>query len=129
MDCTPSLLGVGFIIGPNIAALMFAGGITGWYVMIPLIEMLSSSVTIFPATHALNTLSADDIWSNYIRYIGAGCVAFGGLLSLIKILPLLKTTLISGFQELFAQFELKDIRLRTDQDISLRWLIIGSLLV
>jgi putative OPT family oligopeptide transporter len=129
IDCTPSLLGVGYIIGPKIAALMFAGGLTGWYVMIPLIEMLSSNLTIFPATVPLDQLSFDDVWSNYIRYIGAGCVAFGGLLSLIKIFPLLAKTFVFGFQELFSQFELKDIRVRTDQDISLRWLILGSLLV
>ncbi len=129
IDCTPSLLGVGYIIGPKIAALMFAGGLTGWYVFIPLIEMLSSNITIFPAVVPLNTLSPDELWSNYIRYIGAGCVAFGGLLSLIKILPLVKNTFVFGFQELFAQFELKDIRIRTDQDISLRWLILGSIFV
>lgn len=129
IDCTPSLLGVGFIIGPRISALMFAGGLTGWYLFIPLIEMLSSNQIIFPSTTPLNLLSPDAIWSNYIRYIGAGCVAFGGIVSLIKIFPLLKKTFIHGFEELFFQFHLKDVRIRTDQDISLRWLILGSLLV
>lgn len=129
IDCTPSLLGVGFIIGPRISALMFAGGLTGWYLFIPLIEMLASNQIIFPATTPLSLLSPDDIWSSYIRYIGAGCVAFGGIVSLIKILPLIKKTFVHGFEELFFQFHLKDVRIRTDQDISLRWLILGSLLV
>ena len=108
---------------------MFAGGLTGWYVLLPLVELMSSNITIFPATVPLNQLSFDDVWSNYIRYIGAGCVAFGGMLSLFKILPLVKNTFVFGFQELFAQFNLKDIRIRTDQDISLRWLILGCLFV
>ncbi len=129
LDTTPALLGVGYIIGPKIAALMFAGGLTGWFVFIPLIELLSSSQVIFPATAPLNTLSHEAIWSHYIRYIGAGCVAFGGIISLIKIIPLLKKTVIVGFKELFSGFELKDLRVRTDQDISLRWLILGSILV
>jgi putative OPT family oligopeptide transporter len=129
IDCTPSLLGVGFIIGPRIAALMFAGGLTGWFLIIPLIQMLSSDLIIFPATTPLSMLTTEEIWSDYIRYIGAGCVAFGGLISLIKIFPLIKKTFVFGLQELFAGFSLKDVRVRTDRDISLKWLILGSLLV
>jgi putative OPT family oligopeptide transporter len=129
IDCTPSLLGVGYIIGPKIAAYMFAGGLMGWYIFIPLFAMLASNQVIFPGTIPLNELNADGIWANYIRYIGAGCVAFGGMTSLIKIFPLLQKTFVYGFQELFSKIQFKDARVRTDQDISMRWLLLGSFFV
>ena len=129
IDCTPSLLGVGYIIGPKIAAYMFAGGLTGWYIFIPLFEMLASNQALFPSITPLNQLNADAIWSSYVRYIGAGSVAIGGIVSLFKIIPILKNTIVHGFKELFTNLSLKDARIRTDQDISMRWLILGSISV
>ena len=129
MECTPSLLGVGYIIGTRIAGLMLAGGVTGWLVYIPLISLLSSTTTLFPSTIPLNMMEAQDIWSQYIRYIGAGCVAFGGIVSLVKIIPILKKTFTHAFEELFSEFNFKDVRSRVDQDISLKWLLLGSLTV
>ncbi len=129
MDATPALLGVGAIIGPRIASLLFAGGALGWWILIPLIRLFGQGdVTIYPGTTPIAQMTADDIWSNYIRYIGAGCVAIGGLLSLFKIAPLLKKTLHVGLKELF-QFKAKETAPRVDKDISLRWLILGSLAI
>ncbi len=129
IDCTPSLLGVGFIVGPRISSLLFAGGAIGWWVIIPLIRMFGagSTTVIYPAHVAINTMDAEMVWSNYVRYIGAGTVAIGGLLSLAKIAPLIVKTLRIGFDELFQGFSFKPHPLRTDRDISLRWLLIGSL--
>ncbi len=125
-DGTPALLGVGYIIGPRIASVIFAGGAFGWWVLIPLIKMFDiSSEVIYPGTIPVAQMSADDIWSNYIRYIGAGAVATGGLLSLFNILPLIWKTIHHGFKELF-QKPLSTHIPRTDKDISLRWLILGS---
>ena len=130
MDCTPALLGVGFIIGPRISGLLFAGGALGWWVLIPLIHMFGAGdVTIFPATMQISQMSADDIWSDYIRYIGAGTIAVGGILSLFKIAPLIGKTLKVGFDELFQGFGLKKHVPRTDRDISLRWLLLGSVAI
>lgn len=127
IDCTPALLGVGFIIGPRIAALVFAGGAIAWWVLIPLITMFGQGDAIlYPGTIPLAQMSAHDIWSNYIRYIGAGCIACGGILSLSKIGPLIGKTLKIGFNELFQGPSKGKTILRTDRDISLRWLIIGS---
>ena len=91
MDTYPALLGVGFIIGPRISALMLAGGALGWLVLIPLISALgaSSSAAIYPATELIRNMEPGDIWNWYIRYIGAGAVAVGGIISLVKSFPLL----------------------------------------
>lgn len=129
MDCTPALLGVGFIVGPRISALLFAGGALGWWVIIPLLHMFSGDQVIYPGITPIAQMSADDLWSDYVRYIGAGTIAVGGLLSLFKIAPLIGKTLKVGFDELFQGFRANKDTLRTDRDISLRWLILGSLAI
>jgi putative OPT family oligopeptide transporter len=130
MDCTPALLGVGYIIGPRISSLLFAGGAFGWWVLIPLIHMFSTGDTpIYPSLIPLKQMSTDDIWSDYIRYIGAGTIAVGGILSLFKIAPLITKTLKVGFDELFQGFSSQKQSARTDRDISLRWLVLGSIAI
>lgn len=85
----PALLGVGFIVGPHIAAYIFAGGALGWLVIIPMISYFGGELTdtIYPASSLISDLGFWGIWDNYIRYIGAGAVAFGGIFSLIKKPP------------------------------------------
>lgn len=130
IDCTPALLGVGYIIGPRIASLLFVGGITGWWVLIPLIAKFGTGNTaIFPGTIPITQMSPEEIWSNYIRYIGAGAVGTGGLLSLFRIGPLLLKTFKMGFTELFGGIKHRAHLPRVDQDISLRWLIIGCIAI
>ena len=127
VDCTPALLGVGYIIGPRIASLLFVGGILGWWVLIPLIaEFGTGTVAIFPSTIPLSQMSPEMIWSNYIRYIGAGAVGIGGLISLFKIAPLIGKTLKVSGMELFGKGTSRRHLPRTEQDISLRYLILGS---
>lgn len=96
MDVLPALLGVGYICGPKISSYLFAGGITGWFVLMPLIVLFGSNITLFPADIPVSQLYAEGgsmaVWSNYIKYIGAGAVAAGGVLSLIKSLPLIIRT-------------------------------------
>jgi putative OPT family oligopeptide transporter len=130
IDCTPALLGVGFIVGPRISALLFAGGALGWWVLIPLIRMFGTGdIAIFPGNTPIAEMSSEEIWSDYVRYIGAGAIAIGGILSLIKIAPLIGKTLKVGFDELFQGFNLKKQLIRTDRDISLRWLILGAIAI
>lgn len=131
IDATPALMGVGYIIGPRIAGLMFAGGAIGWWVIIPLISMFGGggNVVVFPSTTPIMQMGAEDIWSDYIRYIGAGAVAIGGLLGLFKIWPMLFKTVHVGFKELFAGFKSKDHLERTDRDISMAWLVLGSIAI
>ena len=94
LDAYPSLLGVGYIIGPRISGQMLAGGLFAWIVMIPAISFFGTGnlTPIFPATKPIGTMDAWTIWDNYIRYIGAGAVATGGLISLIRTLPVLYFT-------------------------------------
>ena len=131
IDCTPSLLGVGYIIGARTSALIFAGGGLAWWVIIPLIRMFSegSEAIIHPGTVPISQMSADDLWGHYVRYIGAGAVAIGGFLSLFQIAPLIGKTLRVGFNELFQGMHQQKECMRTDKDISLRWLILGALAI
>lgn len=127
IDATPALLGVGYIIGPKISAIMFAGSVLTWWAIIPLIFTFGLGDTpIHPALTAVSEMSADDIWSQYVRYIGAGTLAFGGILSLLKIIPLLYKCVHMSIKELFGGLQARAHLPRTDQDISLAWLVIGS---
>ncbi|NGX39990.1 MAG: hypothetical protein KR126chlam1_01330 [Chlamydiae bacterium] len=127
IDCTPALLGVGFIIGPRIASILFAGGMVGWWVIIPLIAKFGTGTALIPpGTIPVEHMSPEDIWSSYVRYIGAGTVGIGGLLSLVKIFPLLGRTFHVGFKELITGAKHHKRLPRTDKDISMRWLILGS---
>ncbi len=127
IDCTPSLLGVGYIIGPRISAIMFSGGLIAWWVIIPLIKMMGTGGTvIFPGTISIDQMDSSMIWGTYVRYIGAGAVATGGLFNLVKILPIIWKTIHTSVSELFEGFGAKEGVARTDQDISMKWLILGS---
>lgn len=99
MDCTPALLGVGYIIGPRISAVLFTGSALGWWVLIPLISKFGAGAPpVFPSTVPIESMTATDIWSNYIRYIGAGAVAVGGLITLFRIAPVIWKTIIESFR-------------------------------
>lgn len=128
IDATPALLGVGYIIGPRIASLMLAGGAFSWWVVIPLIHMFGSSQTIiFPSEIPVIKMSAQEIWSNYVRYIGAGAVAMGGMISIVKIAPVIFKTIHIGVKEILRGFRHVNEQGRTDKDISLGFLILGSI--
>jgi putative OPT family oligopeptide transporter len=89
---SPELLGVGFIIGPKVSAVMLAGGLTGWGVLIPLIYLFGGQVghPIHPETTVpIAEMDSFTVWSRYLRYIGAGGVAFGGLFTLVKSMPVI----------------------------------------
>lgn len=131
LEATPSLLGVGFIIGPRIAALMMAGAALGWWVLIPLIKMFGAGLDqpLFPATTPLSELDARGIWANYIRYIGAGAVAMGGMVSLIKAAPIIGRTLKLGLGEIKAGMARRAGVSRTDDDLPMSLVLFGSLAI
>jgi len=131
-EITPELLGVGYIIGPKIAGIMVAGGVLSWLVLIPLITLLGDGLTtVFPpATKLISQMSPGEIWSNYIRYIGAGAVTFGGVTTLIRSFP----TIINAFKDSFK--DLKENRgenqiekSRTEKDIPLVYVLVGSVIL
>ncbi|MSR36929.1 MAG: oligopeptide transporter, OPT family [Gemmatimonadetes bacterium] len=99
-DFTPELLGVGFIIGPAISAVMFAGGALAWLILIPAIDAWGGTNIVYPATVPMNTMGSGDIWNSYIRYVGAGAVGFAGIVTLIKSIPTIMESFRLGFQNL-----------------------------
>ncbi len=86
-DFTPELLGVGFIIGPRIAAIMFGGSALAWLIMIPAINLWGGDNVVYPATAAMSSLASGDIWIYYLRYVGAGAVGCAGIVTLVKSFP------------------------------------------
>ncbi len=126
-DVLPALLGVGYICGLKVSSYLFAGGVMGWFVLMPLIVLFGGDTTLFPASVSISELYASGgsyaIWSNYIKYIGAGAVAAGGILSLIKSLPTIFKTFRDAINDLKKKGEKSN--LRTQQDLSLKVILIG----
>src|SRR5207344_559076 len=89
LDTDPALMGVGYIIGYRSSALMVAGGVLASLVLIPMIGLFGEgrATVLYPADTLISAMGPDDIWSSYIRYIGAGAVAAGGIINLIRALP------------------------------------------
>ena len=119
----PALVGVGYICGLKISAYLFAGGILGWFVLIPAIVTFGADTIVYPGTETISTLyangGADVIWANYIRYIGAGMVAAGGIISLVKSLPLIVTTFLDAMKEMKEAGNKGSDRTDTDLDMKL----------
>lgn len=127
MDVLPALAGVGYICGLKISGYIFAGGILGWFVLIPLITLFGGNSIIAPvADKTVAELGASGIWSNYIRYIGAGAVATGGIISLFKSLP----TIVKTFSKAVKGFgHTEDSNLRTAKDLPMPVVLIGVLVI
>lgn len=135
-DPSAALLGVGFIIGPRIAAFMLAGGVIGWLVIIPLIGTFANAVgpgfILPPGTKPLALMTAGEMASSYLRYIGAGAVAVGGLISLIKGLPVIIDSFrhgIIGMKSRMKESGSGEQVKRTERDISMASILIGCLVI
>ena len=92
----PAVMSVGYICGPRISSYMFAGGVLSWMVLIPVMILFGEQIVLYPGTAPIGEMFAEGgasaIWSSYIRYVGAGALAAGGIISLIKSLPLIIRT-------------------------------------
>jgi len=127
-EISPELLGVGYIIGPRIAMTMAAGGVLSYLLLIPMIKFFGEllSVPLSPGTMLIKDMGPDDIRSAYVLYIGAGAVAAGGLISLARSIPTIWNGLKGGLAGIGSKTG-GDSSLRTDQDIPLKWVLIGCL--
>lgn len=127
----PALIGVGYICGIKISSFMFAGGLLGWFVLIPAIVTFGADTILYPGTETISSIyaagGASAIWSSYIRYIGAGAVAAGGIISLIKSLPLIVTTFRDAIKSMKGGTT-KSV-LRTEQDLDIRFIIGGIVVI
>ena len=142
VDISPEYLGVGYVIGPRIAGTMFAGGVLSWLVLLPLLSILGAAIPVpfppitpaianNPATgqpFLISEMSPGQIWSAYIRYIGAGAVLAAGLITLARTLP----TIISSARESLKGFGASADRagqIRTERDIPMIVVLGGSLVL
>ncbi len=123
----PAVMSVGFICGPKISSYMFAGGILSWMVLIPLIVLFGENIVMYPSVDATigeiyASSGAAGIWSSYIRYIGAGALAAGGIISLIKSLPLIINTFKGALKSM--KGATTSSNLRTEQDLNMKIVLI-----
>ena len=118
----PSLAGVGYICGPKISSYMLAGGTLSWFVLMPLIALFGGDATIFPGSAPISSMAPGDLWGSYIKYIGAGAVAAGGFISLIKTFPLIIRTFKQAMASMSKKHANKDA-LRTERDLPMPVLI------
>ena len=128
MDTLASLAGVGFIIGLEASLYMFAGALVAWLGLIPLIKYVGAGLAdpLFPSKNPISKMDAWAIWSNYIRYIGAGAVAAGGFISLGRSLP----TIVQSFRSAVGGLGKGTASAkRTDVDVPITWVIAAALFV
>jgi putative OPT family oligopeptide transporter len=127
-NTTPEYLGVGYIIGPRIAGVIFSGGVFAWLVVMPAIKFFGSHLTstLYPGTKLIGDMSPDDLWRTYIRPMGAGAVAAAGLITLLKTLPTILAALRAGAKDLAAGAAGATSQRRTEQDIPLSRALIGA---
>src|SRR3954447_21757603 len=141
VDISPEYLGVGYVIGPRIAGTMFAGGVLSWLVLLPLLSILGAYITVpFPPIHPnfannpatgqpflISEMSPGQLWSAYIRYIGAGAVLAAGLITLARTIPSIVASARGSIRDLSAAAA-GAVRLRTDREIPMSVVLIGTLL-
>lgn len=123
----PAVMSVGYICGPRISSYMFAGGVLSWLVVIPLIVVFGAGMTLYPGTAPISEMFAEGgasaIWSSYIRYIGAGALAAGGIISLIKSMPLIVKTFGGAMKSM--KGTKGDTSVRTMADINFKFVLIA----
>ena len=129
MEVYPALLGVGYFVGPQIASYMFVGSVIGWMVIIPLICLFGPDTWLYPADVGKTIADlyaaggAAKIWSTYVKYIGAGAIATGGIISLIKSLPLIITTFRDSIKSMKGGKNTNTAR--TAQDLPMQMILFG----
>jgi putative OPT family oligopeptide transporter len=133
VDISPEYMGVGYVIGPRIAGVMFAGGVLSWLVLLPLLSIMGNYLAVpFPPVPAsglrIDQMTPNQLWSAYIRYTGAGAVLAAGLITLARTIP----TIVSSFRESLKDFSAKTgapARLRTERDIPMTVVLVGTVLL
>ncbi|PYR54543.1 MAG: oligopeptide transporter, OPT family, partial [Acidobacteria bacterium] len=142
VDISPEYMGVGYVIGPRIAGTMFAGGVLSWLVLLPLLSILGNYIQVpFPPIHPnyannpatglpfkISEMAPAQLWSAYIRYIGAGAVLAAGLITLARTMPTIVASAREGFKDFGARAGAA-ARIRTERDIPIVVVLGGSLLL
>jgi putative OPT family oligopeptide transporter len=130
---TSEYLGVGYIIGPRVSGILFAGGIVSWLVVMPAIKFygqLAGNTPLYPSTIPIPLMTPDDMWRSYIRPMGAGAVAAAGLITLLRTLPTIIAALRAGLKDVRSESNAEaGPSERTERDTPMRWVILGSLVI
>ena len=133
MTITSEYLGVGYIIGPKVSGILFAGGVVSWLLIMPAIKFfgqLSGNTPIYPATIPIPLMTPDDLWRSYIRPMGAGAVAAAGLITLIRTMPTIISALRSGLKDIRSQSGAEAVApSRIEDDMSMRTVVVGSIVI
>lgn len=125
MDVLPALVGVGYICGARVSSYLLGGAVLGWFVIMPMLVLIGGDAVMYPATEAFNTLDTWTLWGSFVRYIGAGAVAAGGIMSLIKSLPLI----VSTFAKAMKGFGHEGGASRTEKSLSLPIAMGGAIII
>jgi putative OPT family oligopeptide transporter len=129
-DATPEYLGVGYIIGPKVSGVIFAGGVFSWLVLMPLIYFFGKGLAtpVYPGTIPIAAMGPSQLWSTYIRPMGAGAVAAAGLITLLKTVPTIVSALTAGLKTMRPGAGVSKARpIRTEDDLSMSVVVLGSL--
>jgi putative OPT family oligopeptide transporter len=128
VDAVPEYLGVGYIIGARVAGTMFAGGVFSWLVLMPAIYFFGSHLpgALYPATKPVAQMSPGELWSSYVRPMGAGAVAASGLITLLRTMPTIVGALKAGLGNLRKSKETLASEERTDRDLPMSVVVGGS---
>ncbi|MDP9146298.1 MAG: oligopeptide transporter, OPT family [Acidobacteriota bacterium] len=130
---TSEYLGVGYIIGPKVSGILFAGGIVSWLLIMPAIKFfgqLAGDTPIYPATIPIPQMTPDQLWGSYIRPMGAGAVAAAGLITLLRTIPTIVSALRSGLKDLRAEGAgVSEGSSRTDRDLPISTVVLGSVVI
>ncbi len=133
-NITPEYMGVGYIIGPRVAGLLFAGGVFSWLVLMPAIKFFGGMMThpLFPGLIPIGQMTPDDLYRAYIRPMGAGAVAASGVITLFKTMPTIVTALRAGLKDVRKSRAVNsaiDAISRVERDFSMKIVVLGSLAV
>ncbi len=130
-DVTPEYLGVGYIIGIRVAAVMLAGGVFSWLVLMPAIYFFGSHMTgpLYPGTVPIHDMSPSDLWKTYVRPMGAGAVATAGLITLLRTLPTIVGALAEGLRSMGVSKTVLAKKTRTEHDLPMSVVLGGSVLL
>ena len=128
---TSEYLGVGYIIGPKVSGILFAGGVISWLLVMPAIQFfgqLAGNTPIYPSTIPIPQMTPDDMWRQYIRPMGAGAVAAAGLITLMRTMPTIISALRAGLKDVRAKgAAASDASSRIERDMPIRAVVFGSL--
>jgi putative OPT family oligopeptide transporter len=131
---TSEYLGVGYIIGPKVAGILFAGGVISWLLVMPAIQFfgqLAGNTPIYPSTIPIPQMTPDDMWRQYIRPMAAGAVAAAGLITLIRTMPTIISALRAGLKDVRAEGAgaATNTASRIERDMPMSWVVAGSAVI